>query len=483
GLLFGLKRKISGAGLAAILAALAIPGLVTAESGERSLTIFNIHTQETVTAVFKRNGKFVQEGLDKLFWVMRDYRRNEATKMDPELIDLLWQVHTELGSREPIHLISGFRSRATNEMLRRTVGGQASESRHILGKAADVNFPDIPLKKLRYSALLHEHGGVGYYPTSAIPFVHIDTDRVRAWPRLPRAELALLFPSGSTRHQPADGGPLTAEDVRIARARQPELAQQVALFLRERQGPASALASADPRPLPRTAAPLEKVALIEEPQPVIRPAAPAPIARLRPAAMLPSADDRAGLDRLANLAAMPELVQGPRPARRPERPAALASLTGLALPAPPDAAPAPRAEAPERQIAALSPSAAPSAVLSDAGRFGWGAWVPAPAYDEEHPEEMSYRPFPIAPYLTDNANDPLMSEIVPHDVARTLDMLDQLETTTASLRFRPTEAAAGMLWAQHFTGTSVAPDRLRQAESEADRLVGLKNRIVRTSQR
>ena len=199
--------------------------------------------------------------------------------------------------------------------------------------------------------------------------------------------------------------------------------------------------------------------------------------------MVPSADDRAGLERLANLAAMPELVQGPRPARRPERPAALASLTGAALPAPPDAAPAPRAAAPERQIAALSPSAAPSAVLSDAGRFGWGAWVPAPAYDEEHPEEMSYRPFPIAPYLTDNANDPLMSEIVPHDVARTIDMLDQLETTTANLRFRPTEAAAGMLWAQQFTGTSFSPDRLRQAESEADRLVGLKNRIVRTSQR
>ena len=82
----------------------------------------------------------------------------------------------------------------TNDMLRRTVGGQASESRHILGKAADVHFPDVPLKNLRYSALIRERGGVGYYPTSALPFVHVDTDRVRAWPRLPRYELALLFP-------------------------------------------------------------------------------------------------------------------------------------------------------------------------------------------------------------------------------------------------------------------------------------------------
>ena len=64
------------------------------------------------------------------------------------------------------------------------------------------SFPDVPLRKLRYSALIRERGGVGYYPTSAIPFVHVDTDRVRAWPRLPRYELALLFPSGRTQHVP-----------------------------------------------------------------------------------------------------------------------------------------------------------------------------------------------------------------------------------------------------------------------------------------
>ena len=113
-------------------------------------------------------------------------------------------------------------------MLRRTVGGQASQSRHILGKAMDVTFPDVPVKKLRYSALIRERGGVGYYPTSATPFVHIDTDRVRAWPRLPRMELALLFPNGRTQHVPDDGGPITPEDVRRARAANSELAQQIA---------------------------------------------------------------------------------------------------------------------------------------------------------------------------------------------------------------------------------------------------------------
>ncbi|MGE0699603.1 MAG: DUF882 domain-containing protein, partial [Hyphomicrobiaceae bacterium] len=193
-----------------------MPAVVEAQGGERSLSIYNIHTKETVTAVFKRNGRFVDDGLAKLNHVMRDYRRNEAAQMDRELIDLLWEIHHELGSKEPIHLVSGYRSRATNDMLRRTVGGQASESRHMLGKAADVHFPDVPLKRIRYSALIRERGGVGYYPTSALPFVHVDTDRVRSWPRLPRYELALLFPSGASRHMPAEGGPISQDDVRIA---------------------------------------------------------------------------------------------------------------------------------------------------------------------------------------------------------------------------------------------------------------------------
>ena len=167
--------------------------------------------------------------------------------MDPDLIDLVWEIHTELGSAEPIHIISGYRSRDTNDMLRRTVGGQASQSRHILGKAMDVHFPDVPVKKLRYSALIRERGGVGYYPTSATPFVHIDTDRVRAWPRLPRTELALLFPSGRTQHVPDDGGPITPEDVRRARAANTELAAQIAEFheLRAQPRPPVQVASLD----------------------------------------------------------------------------------------------------------------------------------------------------------------------------------------------------------------------------------------------
>ena len=205
----------------------------------RVIALYNIHTKETISVLYKKDGKYIDAGLEKASWALRDWRRNEATKMDPELIDLLWEMHAELGSKEPIHIISGFRSRSTNDMLRRTTGGQASESRHILGKAADVHFPDVPLRNLRYSALIRERGGVGYYPTSALPFVHVDTDRVRAWPRLPRYELALLFPQGRTQHMPAEGGPISREDVSIARSQHKELATQIAEYRTWRDNPSS----------------------------------------------------------------------------------------------------------------------------------------------------------------------------------------------------------------------------------------------------
>ena len=202
------------------LAALGVHATAGPPPGLRTLTFYNVNTKETTSVTYKKDGEYIPEGLKKLNYVMRDWRRNESTKMDPELFDLIWDMHRELGSQKPIHLISGYRSKRTNNRLRKTRGGQARASRHILGKAADIHFPDVSVKELRNSALIRERGGVGYYPTSSIPFVHVDTDRVRHWPRLPRQELAALFPSGKTKHIPRDGRPITRKDVRILVAQQ-----------------------------------------------------------------------------------------------------------------------------------------------------------------------------------------------------------------------------------------------------------------------
>lgn len=183
--------------LAAVAAGFSI--IVSASSAQnetRTLEIYNIHTKETTRVTFKSKGRYDSEGLDKLNHVFRDWRLDEPTKMDPKLFDLLWELKTELGANEPIHLISGHRSQKTNNMLRRTRGGQAKKSLHILGRAADVTFPDVPLERLRNAALVKQRGGVGYYPRSGVPFVHVDTGRVRHWPSIPKTQLAAILKRG-----------------------------------------------------------------------------------------------------------------------------------------------------------------------------------------------------------------------------------------------------------------------------------------------
>lgn len=419
--------------VAALLGAVAtVEHVAAAES--RTISLRNIHTEETLTIEYKRNGRYVQEAMKQINWIMRDWRKDETTQIDPELIDLLWEVHSELGSKEPINIISAFRSRATNEMLRKTVGGQAKESRHITGQAADVQFPDVPLKHLRYSALIKERGGVGYYPTSATPFVHLDTDRVRSWPRMPRHELALLFRNGRTQHVPADGEPITPEDVKNARQSQTELAVELAQFHELRQRPraaallASAAGSARPQPSPRptvvATAATQMPMMGHEPQ---RSPSPRLVAEPR-LAERPSANDRYALADPAVLAAMPQLVSGPTLVMRP-RP-----IAGTTVPA--------RTEpAPGLEIASLKGDD-----LGSAGRFAWAAaWLRAPADDEEHPEEDAYRPFPITPFLTPSAS--------PDQPA----FLDGNRAGPASSGKRaPLPQMAELLWARQFDGEAAA---------------------------
>jgi uncharacterized protein YcbK (DUF882 family) len=213
------RRAMFGAGFALLALGLAMGHKASASGEVRTLSLYEIHTKESLTVTYKRDGKFDEEALKKLNHFMRDWRADESTHMDRELIDLIWTLHKQLGSQKPIHLVSAYRSANTNASMRKRGGGQARKSQHIEGKAADLHFPDVSAKTLRNSALVQEVGGVGYYPTSGIPFVHVDTGRVRMWPRIPRLELAALFPDGQTDYLPRDGGRITKKDYELALAK------------------------------------------------------------------------------------------------------------------------------------------------------------------------------------------------------------------------------------------------------------------------
>lgn len=547
--------------MAAGLAVLAQTAPVRA-GDDRTISFYHIHTKETLTILYKKDGRFVPEAMEKISWILRDWRVNKATTMDPNTVDIIWEMHRELGSQQPVNIISGYRSPATNEMLRRTRGGQAKQSQHMTGKAIDISFPDVPLKRMRYSAMIRERGGVGYYPTSGIPFVHVDTSRVRHWPRMPRDELAILFPSGRSKH-----GSVSPAEVRAARERRKDLVQEVAQFMALHNGekravqvaaatmptPKMVVAQLPPPPqptpavrplaehrrmavgappersaniapertavsvaaLPREAKPpqLSQVALTRdavapqprdavEAKPLVAPpklvGAPKPIDRpSKFVAKLPDGDKNR-LDMLVKLASLeaappaaavepaktPALITGSTPMRAAMTPdLSLLSKKPVTAETPAKAAtpPAPKPQAMAALApAAVKPTAAPPAAapaVTDSAvehPFGEGSadwrsgWLTAPEYDEDHPEELSYRPFALAPLLTETPSfdDPALLTLVHPDSDMALAMLDD-EGVALPMSFGAGHRQTAMAWAQEFRGDPVYLEAL-EAPQRAD---------------
>ena len=110
---------------------------------------------------------------------LSDFRTGDTTTIDPELLDLIYEVRESLGSNAAFEVISAYRSPRTNEMLRSNSSGVARNSQHLLGKAIDVRLRGVPTRTLRDAAIDLQRGGVGYYEQS--DFVHMDTGRVRRW--------------------------------------------------------------------------------------------------------------------------------------------------------------------------------------------------------------------------------------------------------------------------------------------------------------
>ena len=182
----------------------------------RTLSFHHTHSNEDLTITFKRDGRYDEDALKKLNHYLRDWRSQDETVMDRHLFDILWEVYRDVDGKQPINIISSYRAPATNAMLRRRSAGVARHSQHMLGHAMDFYIPGVPLEQIRFAGLRLQRGGVGFYPTSGSPFVHLDTGNIRHWPRMTHDQLVKVFPDGRTVHIPSDGTPLKGYE--LARA-------------------------------------------------------------------------------------------------------------------------------------------------------------------------------------------------------------------------------------------------------------------------
>ncbi len=146
---------------------------------ERSLALRNLHTGETLKTTFWADGHYLPGELRAINKVLRDHRSGEIHRMDPHLMDVLYLLQQSVGIAGPFHIISGYRSRATNAKLHARSSGVATHSLHMQGKAVDIRLHGCKLDRLRNAALALRAGGVGYYARSN--FIHVDTGRIRRW--------------------------------------------------------------------------------------------------------------------------------------------------------------------------------------------------------------------------------------------------------------------------------------------------------------
>lgn len=168
------------AGLGLSLPARALASIAAPQAPEKALSFYNIHTGESLhKAVYWAEGELVPQTLQEIDYLLRDFRTGEVKPIEPALFDLLFALRRKLGATASFHVISGYRSPATNAMLRATSKGVACHSLHMQGKAIDIRLPGTDLQTLHRAALALRRGGVGYYPRS--DFVHVDTGRVRRW--------------------------------------------------------------------------------------------------------------------------------------------------------------------------------------------------------------------------------------------------------------------------------------------------------------
>ena len=156
-----------------------VPRIFAAMEASRSLSFRCLNTGEELTTKYFAAGNYLPGALHDVNHVLRDWRTNQVHPIDPELLDLVNELHQATGSRMPIEVICGYRSPATNKMLSKRSGEVAKRSLHMDGKAMDVFLEDVDLRYVRAAALELGRGGVGYYPTSN--FVHVDVGPVRKW--------------------------------------------------------------------------------------------------------------------------------------------------------------------------------------------------------------------------------------------------------------------------------------------------------------
>jgi uncharacterized protein YcbK (DUF882 family) len=167
--------------MAAVPAFASTPALLKGAGEFRRLSLVNDKTGEWLNTVYWAEGEYIPNALEAVNRILRDWREDLVHRMDPHALDILSATQRLLDCDEPFQVVSGYRTRKTNAMLRRRSRGVARNSYHIKGMAVDIALKTRSVRQISRAGLSLGAGGVGRYSRSQ--FVHLDSGPVRDWGR------------------------------------------------------------------------------------------------------------------------------------------------------------------------------------------------------------------------------------------------------------------------------------------------------------
>jgi uncharacterized protein YcbK (DUF882 family) len=154
-------------------------GLLKGAGDIRRIRMYSGRTGESIDTIYWIEGEYIPEVLKEINYFMRDWRSGDTIKIDPRNVDIMAASHRLMDVSEPYMLLSGYRSPATNAMLRSKSRGVAKHSLHMVGQAADLRLKSRSVGQMAKAAAACSSGGVGKYSRSN--FVHMDCGPVRSW--------------------------------------------------------------------------------------------------------------------------------------------------------------------------------------------------------------------------------------------------------------------------------------------------------------
>jgi len=176
----GRRRFLRGAGAVAALSLLAsgplaelvAPAAAAAEAAI-PLRLVNVNTNEAYDVELFTGGQWNPNALVVCDYLMRDWRQKASTTCDRKIYASLYVMQRYFAPTERIRIHSGYRTDATNRLLREMGYNPAVNSQHLKAKAVDFSIAGADLRSVAKAVKALQLGGTGLYLDDG--FVHLDT--------------------------------------------------------------------------------------------------------------------------------------------------------------------------------------------------------------------------------------------------------------------------------------------------------------------